>query len=127
MSCATLLTAYGDSGRSGLVSLMGTSSGNTMPYSSEEHASWMRHWSFMCRTASKMLTCAITLVVSDSLGALHDVGTNDCAARWKIQSGRTFSSVSRVEVASRRSHSSSVILSAKCSMFSVRLRQRWMP
>jgi hypothetical protein len=57
---------------------------------------------------------------------VHEVGTNDCAARWKIQSGFTFSSVSRVEVASRRSHSSSVMLSAKCSMFSVRLRLRWM-
>jgi hypothetical protein len=67
------------------------------------------------------------LVVSDSVGAVHDVGTNDCAARWKIQSGRTRSSVSRVEDASRRSHSSSVMRSRKCSMFSVRLRQRWMP
>ncbi len=74
-----------------------------------------------------MFTCAMTLVVSDSLGATHEVGTNDCAARWKIQSGRTFAMVSNVFVASRRSHSSSVILSAKCSMFSVRLRQRWMP
>src|SRR5689334_24402104 len=34
MSCATLLTAYGDSGRSGFVSLIGTSSGWTRPYSS---------------------------------------------------------------------------------------------
>ena len=65
--------------------------------------------------------------MSDSVGAIHDVGTNDCAARWKIQSGRTLSIVSRVEVASRRSHSWSAIWSAKCSMFSVRLRQRWMP
>jgi len=79
------------------------------------------------RTASKMLTCAMTFVVSDSLGATHEVGTNDCAARWKIQSGLIFVMISWVFVASRRSHSWSAILSAKCSMFSVRLRQRWMP
>jgi hypothetical protein len=67
------------------------------------------------------------LVVSDSVGALHDVGTNDCAARWKIQSGRTRSRVSRVEEASRRSHSTMVIWSMKCATFSSGLRQRWMP
>ena len=81
----------------------------------------------MRRTASKMLSWPSTLVVSDSVGALHEVGTNDWAARWKIHSGRMRSSVSRVEEASRRSHSTRVILSLKCSTFSSGLRQRWMP
>ena len=35
-----------------------------------------------------------TFVVSDSVGATHEVGTNDCAARWKIQSGFTLATVS---------------------------------
>src|SRR5512141_1459261 len=60
----------------------------------------MRHLSPTRRTASKMLTWPMMLVVSDSVGARHDVGTNDCAARWKIRSGRTVSSVSRVDAAS---------------------------
>src|SRR5690242_607322 len=101
MSWATLLTAYGDSGRSGFVSWMGTSFGSTIPYSSDEHASWMRVLSPSRRTASKMFTCARMFVVSDSVGATHEVGTNDCAARWKIQSGLTLAMVSNVEVASR--------------------------
>jgi len=98
-----------------------------MPYSSDEQASWMRVLRPRRRTASKMFTWASTFVVSDSLGATHDVGTNDCAARWKIQSGLMRAMVSCVFVASRRSHSWRAIWSAKCSMFSVRLRQRWMP
>src|SRR5262245_3805094 len=105
MSCATLLTAYGDSGRNELVSRIGVTSGYTIPYSSEEHASWMRVLRPSLRTASKIFTCARMFVVSDSVGATHEVGTNDCAARWKIQSGLTLATVSNVEVASRRSHS----------------------
>ena len=66
-------------------------------------------------------------VIRDSVGAVHEVGTKLCAARWKIQSGRTSSSTSRTEEASLRSHSTIRTLSRKCSTFSVRLLQRWMP
>jgi hypothetical protein len=66
-------------------------------------------------------------VVSDSVGAVHEVGTKLCAARWKIRSGFTPSTTSRTDEASRRSHSTIRTLSRKCSTFSVRLRHRWIP
>jgi len=67
----------------------------------------MRQSSLILRTASKTLSCPMMFVTSDSVGAFHEVGTKLCAARWKIQSGRISSIASRVDVASRRSHSTS--------------------
>ena len=56
-------------------------------------------------------------------GADHEVGTKDCAARWKIQSGSTAARVWRQEVASRMSISTSS-RSLMWAMFCFGLRHR---
>ncbi len=81
LSCATLLTAYGESGRSGLVSFIGTSSGWTRPYSSEDPAMCMRICVSCRRIASRMFSCESTLMRNVAAGSSNDDCTNDCAAR----------------------------------------------
>src|SRR5262249_12952158 len=83
-SWVTLLTAYGDSGRSGFVSTMGNSSGYTSPYSSPDPMTRKRAREPSCRIASKRFICPIALVMSVSAGVCHDAPTNDCAARWMM-------------------------------------------
>ena len=62
-------------------------------------------------------------VVIVDAGADHEVGTKDCAARWKIQSGSTAARVWRQEVASRMSISTSA-RSLMWAMLLLGLRQR---
>ena len=59
----TLLTAYGESGRSGFVSLIGNSSSYTSPYSSLDPMARKRAaFSFPCRMASRRFTWLTELV-----------------------------------------------------------------
>src|SRR3989441_1604233 len=88
LSCATLLTAYGDRGRSGFVSFIGTSSGCTRPYSSDEPAMWTRIVVSWRRIASRRLSWDSTLIRIVAAGSSNEDWTNDCAARWKTRSGR---------------------------------------
>ena len=81
MSCVTLLTAYGESGRSALVSRMGSSSSWTSPYSSLEPTARNRGDILRPRMASSTLIWARILVVSVSAGACHETPTKLWAAR----------------------------------------------
>ena len=81
MSCVTLLTAYGESGLSGLVSLIGSSSSSTSPYSSLEPTARKRGDILRPRRASSRLTWEMILVVSVSAGACQDTPTKLWAAR----------------------------------------------
>src|SRR3990170_4151004 len=87
-SCATLLTAYGESGRRGLASVVGVSGAWTSPYSSLEPTTRRRGAIRSARSASSRFTWQITFVCSELAGAWNDTWTKLCAARWKTQSGR---------------------------------------
>src|SRR5919199_1317971 len=108
VSWATLLTAYGLNGRSGLLSAMGASSGYTSPYSSLEPAMWMTGASRASRTASNRLTCETMLLVRVAAGAVQLVGTKLWAARWKILSGCTARMTPRTALPSWSSQSITV-------------------
>src|SRR6266404_1954628 len=127
MSWATLLTAYGDSGRSGLVSRIGSSSGHTKPYSSLLPTTRTRGAIENRRIPSRRLTWEMMLVDSVSAGVCQDAPTKLCAARWTTWVGSAVSSRPRTEARSRRSHSISLICERRCSIFSVRLRHRLDP
>jgi hypothetical protein len=109
MSWLTLLTAYGDSGRRGLVSAMGSSPGMTRPYSSLVPTAMNRGKSFRPRIASRRFTCEMMLVLRVSAGVCHEVPTKLCAARCTTQSGLLASTRPRTDDRSRRSDSISVI------------------
>src|SRR5260221_10919728 len=81
LSWATLLTAYGDNGRSGFVSFIGTSSGWTRPYSSLDPATCTRVCVSCRRTDSRTFTCDWMLMWRVDEGSSKLSCTNDCAAR----------------------------------------------
>ena len=77
-----MLTAYGESGRSGFVSRIGSSSGWTSPYSSLEPITRKREDDPSCRIASKRFIWQMALVHKVSDGVFHDAATKLWAARW---------------------------------------------
>ena len=77
----TLLTAYGESGRSGFVSRIGSSSGYTWPYSSLEPITRKRAFEPSCRIASSRFIWLTAFVASVSDGVSQEAATKLCAAR----------------------------------------------
>ena len=80
-SWATLLTAYGDNGRSGFVSLIGSSSSKASPYSSLEPTTRNRAVLRRAHSASRRFTWLMMFVVIVSAGACHEAWTKLWAAR----------------------------------------------